>query len=77
MKQLCLAISLLAYSGFANAFSIQLATNDAKSEADRMFKFNQQTPSVKLEHNKEQDEFQSSKSNLLKVRPTQPKMPMP
>jgi WG containing repeat len=57
MKQLCLAITLLAYSGYANAVSIQLATIDAKSETDRIFKFNQQASSAKLEKPKEQDDL--------------------
>jgi WG containing repeat len=43
MKQLCLAIGLLAYLGNANAFSsAQLASLETKSEPVKILKFNQQ-----------------------------------
>ena len=43
MKQLCLAMGLLAYSSNANAFSsIQLASLETKSEPVKILKFNQQ-----------------------------------
>ena len=64
MKQLCLAITLLACSNYANAFSIQLATIEQKSEADKIFKFNPQVPSAKTDKTKVQDELPK-----LKVEP--------
>ena len=67
MKQLCLAISLLAYSGYAKAFSVQLAAIDTKSESDRIFKFIQQVPSAKIEKNKEQDELPKLKIESLET----------
>jgi hypothetical protein len=46
MKQLCLAMGLLAYFGNANAFSsAQLASLETKSEPVKILKFNQQLPS--------------------------------
>ena len=45
MKQLCLAMGLLAYLGNANAFSsAQLASLETKSEPVKILKFNQQIP---------------------------------
>ena len=50
MKQLCLAMGLLAYLGNANAFSsVQMASLETKSEPAKILKFNQQTFPVQTE----------------------------
>ena len=50
MKQLCLAMGLLAYLGNANAFSsVQIASLEIKSEPVKILKFNQQTFQVQTE----------------------------
>ncbi len=50
MKQLCLAIGLLAYLGNANAFSsAQLASLETQSEPVKILKFNQQQPSTQIQ----------------------------
>jgi hypothetical protein len=67
MKHLCLAISLLAYSGYANAISIQLAANESKSESDRMFKFNQQIPTAKVDKNKDLEDLPKLKVESTKT----------
>jgi hypothetical protein len=71
MKQLCLAISLLAYSGYANAVSIQLAAIDAKSESDSKY------PPQNSKNQKNQTIYRNSKLSLLRIRLTQPKMLIP
>jgi hypothetical protein len=51
MKQLCLAMGLLAYIGNANAFSsAQLASLETKSEPDKILKFTQQQQPTQVQN---------------------------